>query len=83
MSNNQINLGNVQLSAKALKLVQELQANDNDGLNDYINRLSNVATWIGKDLEGFDHACEDDMEAIRSIVAISHAVQLLQTLKVK
>lgn len=83
MNNNVINFGNVQLSANALKLVQELQANNNEVLNEYINRLSNVTTWIGKDLEGFDPLCEDDQEAIRSIVAISHAVQLLQTFKVK
>lgn len=78
-----INLGGVHLTPHALKAIQNLQENDNEALQEHINRLSNVATWIGKDLDGFDPECADDQEAIRSIVSISNTVAFLKSLAVK
>lgn len=81
--NNTINFGSVKLSQQAMKAIEQLQSNNNENLLDHINALSLVATRIGLQLEGFNPDNPEDMAAIRSIVAISNTVALLQLFESK
>lgn len=81
--NNSINYGNATLSPQAIKAIEQLQQNNNENLLDHINALSMVVTRIGLQLDGFNPENPEDMAAIRSIVAISNTVALLQLFESK
>ncbi|GEM_PF-4565780 len=65
-------------SVKHLKVLSNLQKNDNEALNEHINQLGRICTKIGKNLNGFDPSNSDDLSAVNSIAALSNIVAMLE-----
>lgn len=78
--NNFINLGGGnQVTAAALKTIVQLQKNESEVLHEHINELGRAVLFLARNLDGFNPECSNDVQTLKTIVALSNVAAMLQT----